>query len=187
MSEWKLKYRVFRITCQAMGPPEIDLFAFRHSQQILMEARPTLPSGRGTAAKVEPKMHLSPQSPGANIDNPGLAFVDVIPRPFAFNEKYTFSPNKREINKSKGTCSSSGKKRDFTASHLENVRASLYDEGVSKGACDLIIAFRMDGTNSNYSLSWKKWTNWCIERQINRFQCPLNHVPHLLGFLFEPD
>ena len=33
MSEWKLNHQAFKMICQAIGLPEIDLFASRHSDQ----------------------------------------------------------------------------------------------------------------------------------------------------------
>ena len=90
------------MTCQAnvsSGNTSISFTPFLTNPNVLLkEARPTLPSRRCTAAKVEPKMFLLPQSPGANIDNLGVAFADVVLRPFAFiNEKPNFLPNEREI------------------------------------------------------------------------------------------
>ena len=51
-----------------------------------------------------------PESPDVIIDNPGLAFSDVVPRPSAFiNKKAAPFPNEREItNKSRGRCSTFG-------------------------------------------------------------------------------
>ena len=50
--------------------------------------------------------------PGAIIDNSGLAFPDVVPRPSAFiNKKAAPFPNEREItNKSRRRCSTFGQK-----------------------------------------------------------------------------
>lgn len=49
---------------------------------LIMEAKLALPTRCYTTAKVEPKMFLFSQSPGASIDNPGVAFAEVVPRPF---------------------------------------------------------------------------------------------------------
>ena len=70
---------------------------------------------------------------GGNIDNLGSAFTDMVPQAFAFiKEKPTPHPNK-----TKGRCSSSDEKQDFTASSQKNFRAMLYEEGISQVASEL--------------------------------------------------
>ena len=73
------------------------------------------------------------KSHGVNIDNLGSTFTDMVPQAFAFiKEKPTPHPNE-----TKGRCSSSDEKQDFTASFQKNFRAMLYEEGISQGASEL--------------------------------------------------
>jgi len=46
-------------------------------------------------------------------------------------------------------------------------------ERISKGASRLIADVRRKGTTSNYKSSWKKWTSWCSEQQIDPVTCHL--------------
>ena len=129
-----------------------------------MEAGPSLPSSRCSPIKVESKLFLCVSSicthpPGSqegggregfssNIDNTNLSFTDVVPRSFAaINKKPSYRPNERgRITKFRGRSSYPGKKQNFTVSCLESFRTRLSDEGVSKGASDLIAASGRNGT-----------------------------------------
>jgi len=58
-------------------------------------------------------------------------------------------------------------------------------ERISKGASRLIAGVRRKGTTSNYKSSWKKWTSWCSEQQIDPVTCHLNFVLDFLAYLIE--
>ena len=84
-----------------------------------------------------------------------------------------------------GTGSSSNSEQFLKTSGLEGFRQKLFAEGVSPRAAELIRHARRPGTTSNYESSWKKWTSWCCEQQINPYSCHLNFVPDVLAYLFE--
>ena len=62
---------------------------------------------------------------------------------------------------------------------------SLSNQGISKGAAELISKARRAGSLSNYESAWKKWSSWCGERQIDPFRGHVNKLLDYLTYLFE--
>lgn len=69
-------------------------------------------------------------------------------------------------------------------SGLDDFRKSLFAEGISRGASQLIACARREGTRSNYEAAWKKWSMWCSERNMDPLRCSLTYILDFLTELF---
>ena len=70
-------------------------------------------------------------------------------------------------------------------SGLGSFRGSLATEGISERAISLITESRRMGTRSNFESSWRKWPNWCLEKQVDPIRCNITFVLDFLVELFE--
>ena len=95
------------------------------------------------------------------------------------------SSSVESVTRSKENCSSVNKKSNTSISGLEGFRTRLATEGISSRASELISHSRRGGSISNYESSWRKWSGWCNEREVDPFQCSLKFVLHYLAELFE--
>ena len=75
-------------------------------------------------------------------------------------------------------------KLNSRVSGLAGLRDTLSAEGISSRASELIINARREGTRLNYESAWKKWFRWCSRKQVNPFECVLNHILEFLSDLF---
>jgi len=75
--------------------------------------------------------------------------------------------------------------QNFSSGCMDNVRKNLLSQGISERASELIISSRREGTNTNYSSAWNKWSSWCSERQADPFCSDVNIILDYLASLFE--
>ena len=68
---------------------------------------------------------------------------------------------------------------------LEGFRKSLTAVGISERACRLISNSRKTGSISSYESAWRKWSSWCLEREIDIISCSINFKLDFLGKPYE--
>ena len=56
---------------------------------------------------------------------------------------------------------------------------------ISSTATSLIQSSKTEGTRKNYRSAWRKFSSWCLSRQIDPVSCSLNYVLDYLGSLFD--
>ena len=69
-------------------------------------------------------------------------------------------------------------------SGMDGFRERLATEGISEQATMLITNARRSGSVSNYESSWRKWSGWCLQRQVDPFRCSLSYILDFLAELF---
>ena len=75
---------------------------------------------------------------------------------------------------------------EFTAtSGLDNLRQNLLAEEISERASNLITNKRKTSSIKHYESAWKKWCDWCSEREISPTRSNINYLLTFLAELFE--
>ena len=122
-----------------------------------------------------------------DINHPKLASTTLVQS----NSRYVCSATPTSASasgpsvKSAGPNTSFGSEQNFKIGGLESHWKSLATEGISERASKLITSARRPGTASNYESSWRKWTSWCSEQQVDPITCNLKYVLDFLAYLFE--
>ena len=70
-------------------------------------------------------------------------------------------------------------------SGMDDLRARLQKEAVSREASNLIIKSRRSSSNSNYESAWGKWAGWCADRKIDPFCSNIKQILEFLSQLFQ--
>ena len=69
----------------------------------------------------------------------------------------------------------------LTPSHMDIIRRSLADRGLSDDAITIISASWASGTDKQYTSAWKKWCRWCEKRKIDLLQATVDEVVNFLS------
>ena len=65
---------------------------------------------------------------------------------------------------------------------MEGLRQQFTAQGIPPDTIKLILSSWRQKTNSNYNSAWRKWEQWCQERDVNPF---LASLPDILSFLIK--
>ena len=79
----------------------------------------------------------------------------------------------------KGTQPRKGK--TTTDSCMSSPRAALVGRGFSERAANLILSARRESTSRTYSGPWKKWDNWCSQRDLDPYKAPITEIADFLS------
>ena len=121
-----------------------------------------------------------------DISYPIMANPTMVSSPtIHVHPKSNLDPHNRKlIRKPIGREAPINSKLNSRVSGLAGLRDTLSAEGMSSRASELIINARREGTRLNYESAWKKWFLWCSRKQVNPFECVLNHILDFLSDLF---
>ena len=133
------------------------------------------------------KQNCTRSSPCTDLDNSGLAITSMVSgSSTVINSKpnNVASISSSLVKCQRGETPVSGISYS-KVSGMEGFRKSLLDTGISKSAASLISSSRRPGSILNYDSSWRKWTSWCSEKQIDPVHCPISFILDFLAELFE--
>ncbi|XP_070564060.1 uncharacterized protein [Ptychodera flava] len=204
-SDWQLDPQIFKLINKQMGNLEVDLFASRINHQLekYISWRPD-PGAMATDALQISWGHMKGYAfpPFTLIarclskirkerehnrhDNPNMAHSTLVPLDHGNVNRLPHSPTNIQgtPHLTTPTSPSSPGNRLLTVSGLEGFRKSLVADGVSKETAELMSHAWRDGTASSYNSSWRKWSSWCGEQQINPFQTTLGDILNFLTTLY---
>ena len=87
-------------------------------------------------------------------------------------------------NISKGTNTPIDTVRHPAISSLESIGEHRITNKLSKQAADLHVQAWRPGTRASYKSAWKRWSGWCISKQVNPIQASLEDIIEFLTCLF---
>ena len=70
------------------------------------------------------------------------------------------------------------------SSRLACVRHRLQNQGVSSASASLICASWREGTSRAYQSAWKRWVDWCGEREIDPCSTTVGNIVNFLTEIF---
>ena len=70
------------------------------------------------------------------------------------------------------------------SSRLACVRHRLQNQGVSSASASLICASWREGTSRAYQSAWKRWVDWCGEREIDPCSTTVGNIVNFLTKIF---
>ena len=74
--------------------------------------------------------------------------------------------------------------KKFQAGCMAHFRAKLTKERFSQKVSDILLSSWRKKTASQYESTWKAWSGWCSEREINPFSTTLENILEFLVDLF---
>ena len=197
--EWMLHPAVFQALQKEVGCFGIDLFATRVNHQVpaFVSWRPEPGAVVTDAFNVKWDFNLLydqkvPQENSARSvtlcpDHTSVEKQSLV-------SSHSISVGRATIASSKmaGSSETSRHKKDTSpvpskklqAGCMAHFRAKLTKEGFSQNVSDIQLSSWRKKTASQYESTWKAWSGWCSEREINPFSTTLENILEFLTDLF---
>ena len=177
----------------------MDLFATRLTRQLptFYSWRPDRVEGSGCPGpelepiegvrtpSLVPDRPNSPEGDGpesvSDVDSTSLAEPTLVLHTVVATNRPSTAPYPRASNPTPLTELQVAHGREPpTTGCMEGLRRQLSAKGAPGDAADLIFHSWRTKTNSNYNSAWRKWAQWCSNREENHFSAP---IASFLGFL----
>lgn len=111
----------------------------------------------------------------------------LVPRDpvYAHRSAHSFAGGSRNSDTLTKLRLSGGRAQPVTAGRMENLRENFRAKGISERAVDLILSSWREKTNANYNSAWRKWEEWCQERNLCPFSSDIGSVLDFLATQFQ--